>query len=131
MDLSVALLVVADDSSPSALEVNERCVAQLRKGQSEDGGWGPFATSPAENFDTALGLIALAGSKGPVRARDLITRGRGFLIAHQQPDGSWTETTRPPGAESYAQRVSTSAWATLALIATRDGLAGTRFDLKR
>jgi hypothetical protein len=130
MDVSVALLVATDDSSPRALEFAERSYAQLRKGQSDDGGWGPFPTSSAENFDTALALIALAEFKKPA-ARDLVTRGRGFLIAHQQPDGSWTETTRPPGAESYAQRVSTSAWAALALIATRDGLPGKRFDLKR
>ncbi len=130
MDVSVALLVSAADRSPSASESRARCFAELRKGQSDDGGWGPFATSPPENFDTALALIALAESGSPAQTHDLISRGRGFLIARQQPDGSWIETTRPPGAESYAQRVSTSAWATLALIATRDGSPGERSDLK-
>ena len=54
------------------------------------------------------------------QVRRMIARGRAYLIAHQHDDGSWTETTRPPGAESYAQRISTTGWATLALLATRD-----------
>ena len=45
--------------------------------------------------------------------------GRAYLLATQQEDGSWTETTRPAGATSYAQRISTTGWATLALLATR------------
>jgi hypothetical protein len=54
----------------------------------------------------------------PLRAQ--IGRGRAFLIATQNLDGSWPETTRPAGAESYAQRLSTTGWATLALLATRE-----------
>ena len=37
-------------------------------------------------------------------------------MARQEPDGGWVETTRPSGNQSYAQRVSTSGWATLALL---------------
>ena len=33
--------------------------------------------------------------------------------------GRWTETTRPAGAESYAQRLSTAGWATLALLTVK------------
>ena len=43
-----------------------------------------------------------------------------FLLAEQLDDGGWVETTRPPGQQSYAQHISTSGWATLALLATRD-----------
>ena len=35
----------------------------------------------------------------------MIVRGRKFLIAEQLDDGSWTETTRPPGNISYAERI--------------------------
>jgi hypothetical protein len=49
----------------------------------------------------------------------MIQRGRAYLLSSQQGDGSWPETTRPRGAESYAQRLSTTGWATLALLATR------------
>ncbi len=131
MDVSVALLVSAGSASPRAIEARRRCLDRLRKAQSDDGGWGPFAVSPPENFDTALALIALVRIESPTATRGLIARGRGFLIARQQADGSWLETTRPPGAESYAQRISTTGWAALALIATRDRLTGQRPDLKR
>ena len=63
----------------------------------------------------------------------MIARGRAFLIARQQADGSWPETTRPSGAESYAQRISTTGWATLALLATRESAspAGAGTDPER
>jgi len=47
-------------------------------------------------------------------------RGRAYLVAAQLADGSWPETTRPAGADSYAQRLSTTGWTTLALLATAD-----------
>ena len=51
--------------------------------------------------------------------REAIQRGRGYLVASQADDGGWIETTRPPGLESYAQRISTTAWALLALLDSR------------
>jgi hypothetical protein len=63
--------------------------------------------------------------------RDMITRGRSFLIAQQQRDGSWVETTRPRGGESYAQRISTTGWAALALLALREASSSSRLDAKR
>ena len=54
------------------------------------------------------------------RCRTMIARGRSFLIAEQLDDGSWTETTRPAGNVSYAQRISTTGWGLMALIATAD-----------
>lgn len=97
----------------------EACLTLLRKGQSRDGGWGPYVSSPPEVFDTAVALLGLARVRSEPGVDDMIRRGREFLIAMQSGDGSWAETTRPPGAESYAQRISTSGWATLALLRTR------------
>ncbi len=88
------------------------CRDLLLEAQASDGGWGPHRMSPAEAFDTAIALLALRDFGEPV------ARGRGFLIAQQQPDGGWPATTRPSGGQSYAQRISTSAWATLALVLT-------------
>jgi len=91
----------------------------IRAAQNRDGGWGPYADSPPEVFDTAVALLSLVEFKPQSEVETIIRRGRKFLIAEQQPDGSWPETTRPSGGESYAQRISTTGWATLALLATR------------
>jgi hypothetical protein len=108
----------ADDEQRAA------CLKVLQAGAAETGGWGPYVTSPPEPFDTALALIGLSRSKGAARKDgrewtefdDEIGRAREFLVTLQLSDGSWPETTRPPGAESYAQRVSTTAWAAMALL---------------
>lgn len=150
-DAAALLLWLTDPAIPAAstddakLQREQRiaeCVNIIRQGQGEDGGWGPFATSAAEPFDTALVLLALkqlgpgayrvavapaaanAGEPAPKveAAQDwaqMIERGRSYLAATQYDDGSWPETTRPAGGESYAQRMSTTAWATMALIETR------------
>jgi hypothetical protein len=124
---SVVLMATATiPGTESAIRRREALVL-LRRAQSGDGGWGPHETSPPEVFDTALALLGLAhcGDRvSPDRVRWMIARGRAFLIAQQRDDGSWAETTRPSGATSYAQRISTTGWATLALLATRD--VGTR-----
>lgn len=100
----------------------------LAQGQGRSGGWGPYATSPAEPFDTALAVLALAAVKrgGATTAPaftgasldEAIEKGRGYLRSSQLNDGSWPETTRPAGQASYAQRISTTAWALLAIIET-------------
>ena len=88
----------------------------MREGQAADGGWGPFVTSQPEVFDTALVVLALSHAREMPEA---VRRGRAYLLERQQDDGSWVETTRPSGGESYAQRISTTAWALLALLAPR------------
>ena len=106
-----ALLIGTEDRRDELLEI-------LRKGQSRDGGWGPYGSSPPEVFDTSIALLGLATVREQPGVAEMIRRGRDYLLAAQEPDGSWPETTRPPGAESYAQRISTSGWALLALLAT-------------
>ena len=92
------------------------CLDMLRKAQNADGGWGAWARSPSEPFDTAVALLALRHSGGSDGA---IERGRAFLLRTQQTSGGWTETTRPGGGRSYAQHISTTAWATIALLQTK------------
>jgi hypothetical protein len=70
-------------------------------------------------FDTAVVVLALSRVPDEVGVKDILKRGRGYLVAAQLPEGNWPETTRPSGAESYAERLSTAGWATLALLATR------------
>jgi len=113
LDAAAALLALPGQGS-----VAQRSLDFLLPAQSSEGGWGPHPLTPAEPFDTSVVLLALRESHEP-KARSAITRGRAFLIARQQQGGGWPETTRPPGAQSYAQHISTSGWATLALLLTR------------
>jgi hypothetical protein len=83
----------------------------IRRAQASDGGWGPRPHAPSEVFDTALVVLAL-------RSGEMAGRGRAYLLRTQLPSGGWQETTRPSGGQSYAQHISTTAWATLALLGT-------------
>lgn len=96
LDATALLLARPDDSALRAAVIAK---------QSPSGAWG----SPAEVFDTALAVIALRSGPEAVK-------GRAFLISRQMENGSWPETTRPSGGQSYAHFISTSAWATLALL---------------
>jgi hypothetical protein len=93
-------------------------LATIQAAQTHDGGWGPYADASPEVFDTALVLLALAEIRDKSATPEMIKRGRKFLIAEQNSDGSWAATTRPRGSHSYAQLISTTAWAAMALMAT-------------
>jgi hypothetical protein len=118
LDAAGVLLGLEGGDDPDARAQRRHCLELIRKGQGEDGGWGPYVTSPSEPFDTAVVLLALVPLKDQSDCQPLLRRGRAYLLAVQRPDGSWPETTRPAGAESYAERLSTAGWATLALLAT-------------
>ncbi|HXV63602.1 MAG TPA: prenyltransferase/squalene oxidase repeat-containing protein [Vicinamibacteria bacterium] len=93
-----------------------KCVDIIGKAQAPSGGWGPHLVASPEPFDTALVMLALEGVAG---GNNWIEDGRRFLLERQLEDGSWPETTRPAGQQSYAQYISTTGWATLALLSTR------------
>jgi len=130
-DASVCLMASAAVQPPAGTARRKHSLELLRRGQSDDGGWGPLAASPPEPFDTALALLALTNCEESPEVKSMVTSGRAFLLAQQQQDGSWIETTRPPGNVSYAQRISTTGWATLALLATGRPLARHGADPKR
>lgn len=123
LDAAAILLGLAEGTDADGRAQRTHALALIAGGQGPDGGWGLYATSASEPFDTAVVLLALTAvpptARPDARAYSVrITRGREFLIGKQLPDGSWPETTRPAGQESYAQRISTAGWATLALLAT-------------
>ena len=103
--LDRAAVVLAMPEESAALR------SAILEAQNPDGGWGPYRHTPSEVFDTAVVLLAL--KKG-----GSVARGRAWLVKNQQPEGDWTETTRPAGSQSYAEHISTAGWATLALLAT-------------
>ncbi len=116
LDAASALLALGNRASKP---LQSRCLTYLRTAEAPEGGWGPFPDSAPEPFDTALAIAALSRLDKP-DVRPLIHRGRRFLAASQLPDGSWRETTRPAGGESYAQRLSTTGWAAWALLETSE-----------
>ena len=79
---------------------------------------GALRSIPSRTVDTALALLALTRLAPTPEIRALIRSGRAYLISSQSPDGGWPATTRPAGATSYAQRLSTTGWVTLALLTT-------------
>lgn len=118
-DAAAALLALAGAKDELAVRRRKQCLEYLLHAQTDRGGWGPYRTSPPEIFDTALALLALSTLPHTAETDAAVVRSRRHLVAEQLDDGSWTETTRPSGARSYAQRLSTTGWATLALLATR------------
>ncbi len=106
-------LVGAEDRA--AIAQREICLELIANGQAPSGGWGPYVTSAAEPFDTAVVVLALARVGGH---EDKVKAGRRYLLETQIADGSWPETTRPAGQISYAQYISTTGWALLALLET-------------
>jgi choline-sulfatase len=119
LSAAAVLLGLEGAEDADALGQRRKCLTLIRRGQSRDGGWGPYVNSASEPFDTAVVLLALSRESGQGEVKAMIRRGRDFLLATQQEDGSWPETTRPAGRQSYAQHISTTGWSTLALLATR------------
>jgi hypothetical protein len=104
------------DAAAVALALRDaNAVKWLLAAQNRDGGWGPYRTTPSEAFDTAIASLALFEAAQPVPA----ARGIEWLRKTQLKDGGWEGTTRPSGGGSYAQHISTSGWATLALLKAR------------
>jgi squalene cyclase len=89
----------------------------LLRAQATDGSW------VREPFDTAIALLALQEAQPKARPdpeiADRIARARTWLLKSQFPEGGWPGTTRPPGGASYAQHISTTGWAAIALAATQ------------
>ena len=129
IDAAAVVLALGGADDAAAIAQRQRCLALIMEGHAPSGGWGAYLTSSVEPFDTALVLLALQPLLGrpelvapaidPEALRDAAAAGRDFLLGEQLRDGSWVETTRPAGQQSYAQYISTTGWATLALLATR------------
>jgi len=119
LDAAGVLLGLERADDEAARKQRVVCLELIRKGENKEGGWGPYVTSAAEVFDTALVLLALRLQPETEEIKALLRRGRAQLIQSQQEDGSWHETTRPANGDSYAQRLSTTGWALQALLLTQ------------
>lgn len=128
LDAASTVLALELSSDVMAENLRRNCLSILRQGQSADtGGWGPYVTAAPQAFDTAMAVLALSAldveprlarsAYRPEQLKEAIASGKKYLVSQQKPDGSWPETTRPANQESYAQRISTTGWAMLALLA--------------
>jgi hypothetical protein len=117
MDAAATALALAGTVSEAARVRRQEALDLLAGAEASGGGFGPYRGSAPEPFDTALAVLALKGAGGDAH-RDLVQRGRAYLARVQLDTGGFPETTRPAGYESYAQHVSTTAWAVLALLET-------------
>jgi len=127
--IDAAGTVLALDLASDVMAENLRrtSLSIIRNGQSPDGGWGPYVTAKPQVFDTAMSVLALSllnveprlarSTYRPEELKEAIAKGKAYLVSQQRADGSWPETTRPADQESYAQRISTTGWALLALLA--------------
>ena len=126
LDASAVILGLELSGDVMAENLRRNALSILRIGQAPSGGWGPFVTAAPQVFDTAMAVLALntldaeprlaRSTYRPEELKEAIGKGKAYLVSQQRPDGSWPETTRPAGQDSYAQRISTAAWAMLALL---------------
>jgi hypothetical protein len=116
VDAAAAVLGLQQPTDDPGRAQHARALDIIRRGEAPSGGWGPYVTSPPQVFDTALVMLALTELPANEQRATSIARGRTFLLTEQMDDGSWPETTRPANQESYAQRISTTGWALLALL---------------
>ncbi len=127
IDAAGTVLALELASDVMAENLRRACLSILRTGQSPAGGWGPYVTAAPQVFDTAMAVLGLSmldveprlarSTFRPEELKEAIAKGKAYLVSQQRPDGSWPETTRPADQESYAQRISTTGWAMLALLA--------------
>jgi squalene cyclase len=95
----------------------EQALDVLLKSQNGNGGWGDYPRTPSESFETAMALLALNTQRDKPEIKERIARGRAFLVSVQEEDGGWPATLQ--GGGTYARHISTSAWASQALLVTK------------
>jgi hypothetical protein len=118
LDAAAFLWAMEGVEGEAVAKRKDQCLEIIRKGQSRDGGWGPYVTSQSEPFDTAVVLLGLWHLREREGVGEMIGRGRKYLLSCQTEEGHWPATTRPAGSDSYAQRLSTTGWVVQALLTT-------------
>src|SRR5262249_34702376 len=64
VDAAAVLLGLEGAIDPAAQAQRRSCLTLIQKGQSREGGWGPYVKAAPESFDTAVVLLALAPLAG-------------------------------------------------------------------
>ena len=104
----------------------ERLIARSLGARTPDGHWTGELSSSALATATAAIALALVGRDRPRRAlEELVRNGLAWLVATQNADGGWGDTTDSPS------NVSTTALVWAALTIAGDGDAARRAALER
>lgn len=111
------LRILIDHERQASLE-------ELLKRQNADGGWSQAKEMESDALATGQALYALASRGGLGIDHPAIIKGRDFLLATQQPDGSWkmtsrsqhSDTTKTSAGNLEPITVTGSAWAVLGLL---------------
>jgi squalene cyclase len=119
VNAAAVVLALSDRSDPASKASVERALTSLLEAQLSGGGWGAFPKSPAAPFESAMGLLALGAVRSTKDVEARIAKGRAFLQSTQFEDGGWPAALGAADSGTYARHMSTSAWATLALISTK------------
>lgn len=76
---AAVLMALGDRRDPETEPRGKESLEKILRGQASDGGWGPYASSPPEVFDTSVVLLALHSLRQNSSIRDRIERGRAYL----------------------------------------------------
>ena len=75
LDAAGVLLGLERADDEAARKQRATCLELIHKGENKEGGWGPYVTSGAEAFDTALVLLALRRQPQTEETRVLLAPG--------------------------------------------------------
>src|SRR5690606_14921602 len=125
LDAAAVVLGLGVDMDVMATTQRIRSLDLLRGTQADSGGWPHEAGGTPQVFETAVAVLALGelqrdprlarAAFGEENLRTAIGRARAFLAAAQATDGSWPASAAG-GEGSDAERISTTAWALVALV---------------
>jgi squalene cyclase len=101
-------------------------VRDLVQTQQKTGGWAQTTELAADAYATGSALVMLHQAGGMPVGHSVYQRGLAFLVATQQPDGSWFVGSRSRPFQTYFESgfphgkdqfisIAASSWATAAL----------------
>ncbi len=88
---TASVLEALADCGLGHTQMAERARDHLVRSQNDDGSWAGLRGQPGTAEETAWAVMALLRSPQEDAVRHAARRGARWLIAHQRPDGTWTE----------------------------------------
>lgn len=116
----IATMLLADQSDDSAAV--GRWLAELRKRQHDDGGWGWLSKEPSDALATGMALYAISKLGTDAECDQACSAAVAFLVDTQKENGAWAV----PGTKKTTRKKATptssywgTAWAVIGLLESR------------